>query len=423
MAILAIDYLRTSIFKTEPLIVISTKNDNGVKISNSILYKTYNCDGRIYIESRNSKFTCPVIEKGITITQNNKDICIDGIDYFYEDENYRYYFECYKSNYITIKKDNTEYPLKQALNNNIITIKDLEGKLYFNKEDKKESKEETTIKLIKGNKCNTKTEKIYTYNKIEYYYDCSNNTYTLNINNEIVSLNKALQSGLITINKLKELGLNIIENEIKDVKKDEIEIKDSNKVTIEKNDNIKIDNTNKDTTETIKNSPELVTIKNNNKNQSQVIIYKDNSYEYYYYTPNNADYSIKYNNKYYTIKDAIDKNIITLSSLQGLGLEYFKKSLNKIDIKEDDKKETNDRIIKLVDKSNGANCAQAIEYFYEDNNYKYYFTCKKSQYMYLIIDGKEYLLTSALKNKITTIKELEDNGIRFPKQSKNLVTK
>ena len=65
-----------------------------------------------------------------------------------------------------------------------------------------------------------------------------------------------------------------------------------------------------------------------------------------------------------------------------------------------------------------------IEYFYEDNAYKYYFTCIKSSSMYLLIDGKEYPLKEALNNKVTTIKELEENnGIKFLKQSKNLVTK
>ena len=43
--------------------------------------------------------------------------------------------------------------------------------------------------------------------------------------------------------------------------------------------------------------------------------------------------------------------------------------------------------------------------------------------MYLLINGKEYPLKEALNNKITTIEELEANGIKFLKQSKNLVTK
>ena len=133
-------------------------------------------------------------------------------------------------------------------------------------------------------------------------------------------------------------------------------------------------------------------------------------------------------NKYYTVKDAINKNIITLSSLQGLGLTYLKTKLvtiddNKVNPGKTDDNVNKDRKITLIDKSKGNNCAQAIEYFYEDNAYKYYFTCIKSSSMYLLIDGKEYPLKEALNNKVTTIKELEENGIKFLKQSKNLVTK
>lgn len=79
--------------------------------------------------------------------------------------------------------------------------------------------------------------------------------------------------------------------------------------------------------------------------------------------------------------------------------------------------------IVLIDKSNGATCAQAIEYFYEDSNYKYYFTCIKSKSMYVRVNGKEYGLVYALKNNIVTIKDLENNGYRFAKKAKNVQVK
>lgn len=84
---------------------------------------------------------------------------------------------------------------------------------------------------------------------------------------------------------------------------------------------------------------------------------------------------------------------------------------------------SNTNKIVLIDKSNGASCAQAIEYFYEDSNYKYYFTCIKSQSMYVRINGKEYGLVYALKNNIVTIKDLENNGYHFSKKAKNLQVK
>ena len=86
------------------------------------------------------------------------------------------------------------------------------------------------------------------------------------------------------------------------------------------------------------------------------------------------------------------------------------------------KLESTDKTVILVDKS-GSYCAQALDYFYEDSQYIYYFTCKKSGSMYVIKNGKEYKLVEALKTGVTTIKELEDNGYSFPKKIKNYAIK
>lgn len=77
------------------------------------------------------------------------------------------------------------------------------------------------------------------------------------------------------------------------------------------------------------------------------------------------------------------------------------------------------RAIQIVDKSSGNYCAQAIEYFYEDNEYKYYFNCIKSNNIYVIINKEEYKLTDALNNGIVTMKELNDAGYNFNKIAKN----
>ncbi len=71
---------------------------------------------------------------------------------------------------------------------------------------------------------------------------------------------------------------------------------------------------------------------------------------------------------------------------------------------------TNKSIV-VVDKSAGQYCLQAIEYFYKN----YYFTCIKSQSVYVIIDGQEYLLKYALNNGIVTMDELEAAGYKFNK--------
>ena len=99
---------------------------------------------------------------------------------------------------------------------------------------------------------------------------------------------------------------------------------------------------------------------------------------------------------------------------------------NKFNIKDKEKitdKFISSKNVEVVDKSKGKMCAQAIEYFYEDAYYKYYFNCIKSSYMYVIKNGKEYKLVEALKTGIVTMQELEENGYKFPKKSKNVFVK
>lgn len=91
------------------------------------------------------------------------------------------------------------------------------------------------------------------------------------------------------------------------------------------------------------------------------------------------------------------------------------------DIKKDDKI-INARNIVVEDRS-GDYCAQAIEYFYSDNEYTYYFSCIKSESVYVMVDGKEYKLVNALNNGIVTMKELNDAGYFFSKKERNLSDK
>lgn len=87
----------------------------------------------------------------------------------------------------------------------------------------------------------------------------------------------------------------------------------------------------------------------------------------------------------------------------------------------EDNQNTNSNI-KIEDRQKG-NCAQAIEYYYQDNAYKYYFTCIKSNSVFVIKDGKEYTIKYALNNNIVTMQELIDNGFHPLKESRNLVDK
>ena len=75
--------------------------------------------------------------------------------------------------------------------------------------------------------------------------------------------------------------------------------------------------------------------------------------------------------------------------------------------------EENKKVITITDKSKGQYCADAIEYYYKD----YYFTCIKSQYVIVTINGKEYTIKEALNNGIVTMDELIEIGFKPLKKS------
>lgn len=89
-----------------------------------------------------------------------------------------------------------------------------------------------------------------------------------------------------------------------------------------------------------------------------------------------------------------------------------------IDTTIDDNIINNNKRIIIIDKSSD-NCPQAIEYYYEDNNYRYYFTCVISGSIFVKIDNQEYNIKYALNNKIVTMDELIEAGFKPLKKSKN----
>ena len=133
----------------------------------------------------------------------------------------------------------------------------------------------------------------------------------------------------------------------------------------------------------------------------------------------------------YTLTYAIKNNIISISDLNDLGLRYYTREIennvsngsNSGKIVIDDSKTIKIPKITIIDKSNPNElCAQAIDYFYEDDNYKYYFTCIKSNSIYIKVENSnvEYSLRHALTEGIVNIRQLELNGLKFFKESKNL---
>ena len=181
------------------------------------------------------------------------------------------------------------------------------------------------------------------------------------------------------------------------------------KFTCEEIDGIDINNNNtKENTNTESNNQNNNTTNNINSNTNNTTIDKNKTNE-----------NTKNDNT--TTKDTEtkkDDNIINDNNKSNIDKDLSNDKL----IIEDNQNTNSNSNIKIEDRQKG-NCAQAIEYYYQDNAYKYYFTCIKSNSVFVIKDGKEYTIKYALNNNIVTMQELIDNGFHPLKESRNLVDK
>lgn len=82
----------------------------------------------------------------------------------------------------------------------------------------------------------------------------------------------------------------------------------------------------------------------------------------------------------------------------------------------------NDEVKELVDKTKeieGFACAEALEGFYEDNEYTYYWSCIKNDYMVVKYNsGYEETISVALKNGAIKISDLDRFNISYIKYEK-----
>lgn len=77
--------------------------------------------------------------------------------------------------------------------------------------------------------------------------------------------------------------------------------------------------------------------------------------------------------------------------------------------------------LKIIDKTKEENitCNTALEQFYEDKEYIYYFPCEKSKYVIVIYsNGYQETVKSSLEYGDITIEDLEKNNIEFTNKRK-----
>ena len=76
-------------------------------------------------------------------------------------------------------------------------------------------------------------------------------------------------------------------------------------------------------------------------------------------------------------------------------------------------------VVEIVDTTKDTNdfmCAEALEEFYSDDSYAYYWSCIKDEYMIVRYEsGFEETISSALKNGTIDISDLDRYGIRYIK--------
>ena len=167
----------------KPLLAI--KEDNGDSVNHiyrGILYDTLYCHeySDPVIRRKGTKLSCAKeridLEKVIDIKDKTKNklnfVCAEVLESFYEDENYIYFCECKKNEYMVVEYESGfEEKISNALKYKTIKIEDLDS---YNINYIKEAKEETfntKIKVIKSN--------ISSRNKYNKYLELTDRTFYL----------------------------------------------------------------------------------------------------------------------------------------------------------------------------------------------------------------------------------------------------
>ena len=121
-----------------PLFAIRTDNDGSINVVyKGIFYDTYNCAeySTPQIKAKGTKFSCATsridIGEVIDIVDNTKDIkdfaCAEALEEFYSDENYTYFWNCVKNEYMIVKYESGyEETISNALKYGTIDISDLD---------------------------------------------------------------------------------------------------------------------------------------------------------------------------------------------------------------------------------------------------------------------------------------------------------
>jgi len=192
ISFILIDTAQARIFKRSPIISWKEKLDKYSWVNKGIIIDTYYCvkEKDILTVSwhlKNYKFTCAINNNDTVkvneITDTTKNIenfvCAEALESFYEDENYIYYWNCIKNNYMIVKYENGyEETISNALKNKTITINDLDKyKINYIKQEKDIPSKDFKISIIEEENCNLKLNEYYKNNGRTIYTSCLKEIY------------------------------------------------------------------------------------------------------------------------------------------------------------------------------------------------------------------------------------------------------
>lgn len=138
IGIILIDTLQAKVFNNSPLIKVRENYNGGSTfyIDKGILVNHYYCsDKEEKTLFKGTKFSCAVsrsdlgeVKEIVDTTKDIKDFaCNEALEEFYVDENYMYYWNCIKNEYMIVKYENGfEETISNALKYRTITISDLD---------------------------------------------------------------------------------------------------------------------------------------------------------------------------------------------------------------------------------------------------------------------------------------------------------
>ena len=134
--IVLLDTLQAKIFDNSPFIKIRKNFKDGYVqyMDKGLLVNHYHCNNNERITTwKFTKFACSIAENKkeikeiIDLVARDNLSCDTALEKFYQDEKYTYSYNCIKSNYVIVKyNDGSEETVKDALQNNRITIQDLD---------------------------------------------------------------------------------------------------------------------------------------------------------------------------------------------------------------------------------------------------------------------------------------------------------